>query len=318
MLKKIIGLLLALATVFSAALLFSGCEKDDGDVTKISFKNAESYESLKTLNGKTVSINGYMATSSPSDGSFLFLMNLPYQSCPFCKPNTSELANTMEVYPKKNQSFTYTSQAIKMVGTLVVADDPEKPFTDKYGYEFAFKIVDAEYKILKDSDLEIDVTLWQKIAASGIITELNNMQDYIYFLSHWPEYFVDNSKDKNGNVKGFFLAPSDVTTYFLEPESGRYHYGYVDGYFDDLIAKINAIDANKLTALVENVEKAKAFAEKAKKELYDGNYSQGELHYIEKFDRNDYEYTLNKKAELESECDQIYVEFSTWLASWEM
>ena len=33
--------------------------------------------------------------------SFMFLMNLPYQSCPFCVPNTSQLSNTMEVYPKK-------------------------------------------------------------------------------------------------------------------------------------------------------------------------------------------------------------------------
>ncbi len=310
----IVCIVLAALAVFLTVFFIVRANRDDQNATKISFKNAESYEALKLLNGQKVSINGYMATSSPADGSFLFLMNLPYQSCPFCKPNTSELANTMEVYPKKNAKFNYTTQAIKIVGTLVVADDPEQPFTDQYGYEFAFKIVDAEYKILKDSDLEIDVALWQSIASSGIVTDLNAMQDYIYFLSHWPEYFVDNTKDS----KGFYLAPSDVKDYFLEPDGAQYHYGFADGYFDELIARLRAIDAEKLSDLIENVEKAKAFAEKAKAELYEGHYQSGEIHYIEKFDRDDYQYSLDKAEELDEECNEIYLEYSNWLASWEL
>ena len=91
------------------------------------------YDYLKTLDGTRVAISGYMATSSPVDGSFMFLMNLPYQNCPFCVPNTSQLSNTMEVYSKKDEPFGYTNQAIKVISTLKVADSADKPVTDKYG-----------------------------------------------------------------------------------------------------------------------------------------------------------------------------------------
>ena len=93
-LKTILSLLLVAAML----LCFVGCKKEDnGEVTKLSFRATSGYDYLKTLDGTQVTINGYMATSSPVDGSFMFLMNLPYQSCPFCVPNTSQLSNTMEV-----------------------------------------------------------------------------------------------------------------------------------------------------------------------------------------------------------------------------
>ncbi|MBQ3486286.1 MAG: hypothetical protein IJA77_12380, partial [Clostridia bacterium] len=99
---KTIALLLLLTM---AAFVMCGCEKSPEAPIKLSFKAASGYDYLKSINGKTVTISGYMATSSPVDGSFMFLMNLPYQSCPFCVPNTSQLSNTMEVYPKDGDAF---------------------------------------------------------------------------------------------------------------------------------------------------------------------------------------------------------------------
>ena len=133
--------------MFSTLLI--SCDNEETpnveDATKLSFKAASGYDYLKTINGQTVTISGYMATSSPVDGSFMFLMNLPYQSCPFCVPNTSQLSNTLEIYPRKGESFSYTAQAIQVVGTLMVSESEDKPFTDKYGYEFCCKIVDAVF-----------------------------------------------------------------------------------------------------------------------------------------------------------------------------
>ena len=97
---KFAAIFLLLAIMTSS---FVACDKDDPvdpngeNVTKLSFKAASGYDYLKTLDGTLVTISGYMATSSPVDGSFMFLMNLPYQSCPFCVPNTSQLSNTMEI-----------------------------------------------------------------------------------------------------------------------------------------------------------------------------------------------------------------------------
>ena len=150
--RKAIKIISFILTVILVCTSFVACnENDDADpseATKLSFKDASGYDYLKTLDGQTVTINGYMATSSPVDGSFMFLMNLPYQSCPFCVPNTSQLSNTVEIYPKNGESFSYTSQAIKVVGKLEVAANVNEPFTDKYGYEFNFKIVDATYTII--------------------------------------------------------------------------------------------------------------------------------------------------------------------------
>ena len=189
---KILAFALVLALSLSSICACGNKNKNENvDLVKLSFKSAASYDYLKTLNGKTVTINGYIATSSPVDGSFMFLMNLPYQSCPFCVPNTSQLSNTMEIYPKDGDSFGYTTQAIKVVGTLVVSETEDEPFTDMYGYEFCCKIVDATYTIIKAEDLSEDMALWQKIANTDVVNDIYKMYNYVRFLCAWNTYFVN-------------------------------------------------------------------------------------------------------------------------------
>ncbi|MBQ8840397.1 MAG: hypothetical protein IJ004_03640 [Clostridia bacterium] len=313
--KKILCFILCILLMLP---IINGCgETDNGEATRLSFKSASTYEYLKTLDGQRVTINGYMATSSPVDGSFMFLMNLPYQSCPFCVPNTSQLSNTMEVYPKKNQSFPYTTQAIKVTGILQVAPSENEYFTDRYGYEFNFKIVDATYQILKAEELGENIALWQKIASSDIISDIYKMYDYVNFLCAWNTYFINNYTDENGvEHKGFFLYASDAER-LIKEDGQQWNYGYKDGYFDSIIAKIKAIDENAFSSLVANVERAETLAGKAIKELDDRNYT-SEYKYVEKFDNYDYVYTLTRGDELIEELDNIYQEFSNWLGSWEM
>ena len=314
---KTVAILLLLAIVSTT---FLACKKEDtnpNDVTKLSFKSAASYEYLKILDGTTVTINGYMATSSPVDGSFMFLMNLPYQSCPFCVPNTSQLSNTMEIYPKKGESFSYTTQAIKVVGTLVVSESEDKPFKDTYGYEFCYKIVDATYTIIKAEDLSADMALWQKIASSDVVSDIYKMYDYINFLSAWNTYYVDSYTDENGKTQpGYYLYPSDAEN-FIYKDGAQYNYGYKEGYFDSIVAKIESVDKTAFADLVANVRKAEAFAKKALGELENKNYTT-EYKYVEMFGKEDYVYTLNKGEELKTEMNAIYMEFSNWLGSWEM
>lgn len=300
-------------------LSFIGCDKgvDASNATKLSFKSAASYEDLKALDGKTVTINGYMATSSPVDGGYIFLMNLPYQSCPFCVPNTSQLSNTMAVYAPKGDAFTYTTQAIKVVGKLVVAENENKPFTDNYGYEFNFKIVDASYTILKDDELSADMALWQKIANSDVISEIYAMYDYVNFVCAWNTYYVNSYVNESGaTVPGYYLYPADALGY-LTRENAQWNYGYRDGYFDGLIQKVEAVDPTAFADLVSNIRKAEALAKKALGELEAGNYTY-EVKYVEQFGTEDKVYTLNKGEELASEMEALYKEFSLWLSGWEM
>lgn len=310
--------IILLLTLLSSALL--ACKKetaDPEDATKLSFKSAANYDYLKTLDGKTVTINGYMATSSPVDGSFMFLMNLPYQSCPFCVPNTSQLSNTMEIYPKKGESFSYTTQAVKVVGTLEVAESEDKPFKDTYGYEFCYKIVDATYTIIKAEDLSEDLALWQKIASTDVVNDIYKMYDYLNFLCAWNTYYIDNYTDENGEDQiGYYLYPGDAED-FIYNDGAQYNYGYKEGYFDSIITKIESVDKTAFADLVANVRKAEALAKTALGELENQNYT-FEYKYVEMFGTENYVYTLNKGEELKNEMNAIYMEFSNWLGSWEM
>ena len=317
---KFAAIFLLLAIMTSS---FVACDKDDpvdpnGDnVTKLSFKAASGYDYLKTLNGTLVTISGYMATSSPVDGSFMFLMNLPYQSCPFCVPNTSQLSNTMEIYPKKGESFSYTTQAIQVVGTLEVSESEDKPFTDMSGYEFSCKIVDGPYTIIKAVDLSEDMARWQKIANTDVVYDIYKMYDYVNFLCAWNTYFVNSYTNENGEtVPGYYLYASDAER-FIYNDGAQYNYGYKEGYFDSIVAEIEAVDKTAFADLVANVRKAESLANKALSELENKNYT-SEYKYVEKFGKEDWIFTLNKGDELTSEMRQVYMEFSNWLGSWEM
>lgn len=318
---KAASLIILLILTFST---LSSCKKDEGTidpngegVTKLSFKAASGYDYLKTLDGTTVTISGYMATSSPVDGSFIFLMNLPYQSCPFCVPNTSELSNTMEIYPKKGEKFNYTTQAIQVVGTLVVSESEDKPFTDMYGYEFCCKIVDATYTIIKAEDLSEDMALWQKIANTNIVNDIYKMYDYVNFLCEWNTYYVNSFIDENGVTQpGYYLYASDAM-HFIYTEGAQYNYGYKEGYFDNIVKKIEAVGKTAFADLVANVRRAEALAKKALSELENGNYT-SKYQYVEMFGKEDYVFTLNNGAELKAEMQSVYMEFSHWLGSWEM
>ncbi len=314
LIKKAVALALA---VMCAIGVLSSC-KGEGDAVKLSFKSASSYDYLKTLDGERVTINGYIATSSPVDGSFIFLMNLPYQSCPFCVPNTTELSNTIEVYPAKGEDFTaFTNQAIKVVGTLEVAEDKEKPFTDKFGYTFNYKIVDATYTVIKAEELSSDIAMWQRIADSGVVNEIYSMYDYLNFLCAWNTYYVNNYTDPEGNPQpGYYLWAEDAKK-FIYNDGAQYNYGYKDGYFDGIVDKIEAINKTAFADLVENVRRAEALAEKALGELEGGKYSY-KIEYIEMFGKEDRVYTIEKGEELKAEMDAVYYEFSNWLGSWEL
>ncbi|MBO4212933.1 MAG: hypothetical protein J5894_02345, partial [Clostridia bacterium] len=195
---------LLLVAVFLLPSALCACDSAvtvDG-ATLLSFKSAASYDYLKTLNGQKVAIKGWLATSSPVDGSFIFLMNMPYQSCPFCKPNTSELSNTMEVYPKSGKTFEFTSEVVQVVGTLAVAPK-NSPYTDKYGYEFNYKIVDAEYFFVDDSELSPELVLWQKVANSDIVSDIYKMFDYLNFVCNWCTYTYNFGDGKD------YLYPAD-------------------------------------------------------------------------------------------------------------
>ncbi len=318
---KLLSLLLCSCLLLSFLVSCNSSGANDGasnvtpdDYVNLTFKSTLSYDYLKELDGKNVCINGYLATSSPVDGSFIFLMNMPYQSCPFCVPNTTELSNTIEVYPKQGKKFSYTASAVKVKGTLAVAPK-DQPFSDPFGYTFSFKIVDATYDILTSNDMGADFGVWEKFSQSGVIDELYKMYDYVDFVCKWNEYFVNSYTDSNGTVQpGYYLWASDAKNYL---EKGNMKYGTSEDYFSNLIAKIEAIDKDAFAPLISNIREAETLAKKAYAKLYNKEYTYT-TQYVEKFGTTDNIYTIIGGEELKAELNQIFTGFQEWLGSWEL
>ena len=165
--------------MLSACLV--SCDKEDDNPSQLlSFAEAQSITEMEKLDGKTVTIIGYMSTLSPVSGKFMYLMNLPYQSCPFCIPNTTQLSNTMAVYSKDGDEFEFTDRAIKVTGVLEFGD-----YTDEFGYEYGYRIKDATYSILDTSDMSEQLRLWQQLASTNVVADVYSMFEYLNFLCYW-------------------------------------------------------------------------------------------------------------------------------------
>ena len=300
--KKWICILLVAAMLCP---LLTGCEKDKGSSQMLSFSQAQSVEEMKKLDGKQVSIIGYMSTLSPVSGKFMYLMNLPYQSCPFCVPNTTQLSNTMAVYAKDESGFEFTDRAIQVVGTLEFGD-----FTDEFGYEYAYRITNATYTILDTENMSQELKLWQQLAATDVISEVYTMFEYVNFLCYWPSYTAQFSEGKD------YVYPNDALR-FVETEGAQFHYGMEEGYFEDMIATIREVDPDAFATLVQVIQDAKALSEKAYGELKNGSYAMVD-EYGTTFGDGRKQYKLDKAQELEAGMKRVYQRFSQWLSEWEL
>ena len=96
----VVGVLIALCIIDSQKNVFV---ENEQDITTIKFKSTVSEREIEALNGKTVSITGYLSTLSPLNGEFAYLMNMPYQNCPYCVPGTSQITNTLAIFAKENE-----------------------------------------------------------------------------------------------------------------------------------------------------------------------------------------------------------------------
>ena len=307
--KKPLIYLLAVVIVLSLAGCGSGkdstatgAQSETANAT-LSFSASNNLNEIKTLNGKKVTIIGYMATMSPISGAFMYLMNLPYQSCPFCVPNTTQLANTMAVYAPSGKSFAFTDQAIQVTGTLKVED-----YSDEFGYEYNYRIVDASYTTVDLSTVRSDYALWTALASEGITSEIYGMFDYLYFICMWQDYAF-NYVDENGQQQTAPCWPGDVMQ-MLENEEYGYKKQTDDGYFKELIQRVRAVSSDQLEDLVAILEKCEEVRSFALSELYGNHFS-----YVPEEDS----YKENAYDELRIACQDAWFMFSgDFIGRWQL
>ena len=297
-------ILAALALCVALALVLTACGSKSAasaEVTKLNFSDA--MDDLRKLDGRAVTLTGYMATLSPLSGEYIYLMNMPYQSCPFCIPNTTQLANTIAVYAASGASFEYTDRPVKIVGKMEIGD-----YTDEYGYQYSYRIVDASCEVVDLSDVSADYALYQSLAEDGVIADIYAMFDYLFFVSQWTEY-QGGGVDESGNQVTYNLYPGDVEHY-LEDDGP---YGYAaqasEDYFPGLIRRVEAISADGLTDLVEVLDAAREAEQYARDQLAGGNYA---------YDAEADKYTLDESEQLYNNYRAVYAQFDEWLAKYEL
>ena len=303
--KRIIALALAALTLISALSLVACKDKGNDFGTTLSFAKANSIEEMKKLDGQTVSIVGYMSTLSPISGKFMYLLNLPYQSCPFCEPNSTTLSNTIAVYAKDGKKFEFTDRLIRVEGTLEFGD-----YTDEYGYNYRYRIKDATYREVDTSEMGEHLKLWQQLASTDVISDVYAMYDYVNFLCFWGTYSVQFSDGKD------YIYAADVK-YFLEEEGAQFNYGFKDGYFDDLIRRIEEVDKTAFRDLTNNIKKAKTLAEEARDAFVNGEY-ETVTEYSNTFGDGRTQYRMKDHEKYDKKLSEIYKEFANWLSEWEV
>lgn len=295
-----------IALLLCLMLLATGCggkEASSAEVTKLSFADSASLDTLKALDGKNVTITGYMATLSPLNGEYIYLMNMPYQSCPFCVPNTNQLSNTMAVYAASGSKFEFTDRPVQISGTMRVADR-----VDDYGYSYNYYIDDASYTAVDLSSVSQEYALYQSLAEDGVIADVNAMFDYLMFVCQWTEY-TSSYTDESGQQITFYLYPGDVTSILESDGLNGYATQASPDYFPGLISRVNAVSSTGLTELTDVLSAAQAVEQYARAELESGNYT-----YDEAADK----YTLTNSEELYNRFYEVYAAFSTWLTQYEL
>lgn len=177
--KKYFSILLILIMVFSLCACNSDVVSEEV-VTTIKF--SQSNDELKNLDGKQVKINGFMSLLSPLDGKLVYLMNMPFQNCPYCVPNTNTLANTIAV---QGENIEFTQQPVEIVGKLVFGE-----FVDGYGYEYPYRIEDATIKILDEKTISEQMRVYYTLSENDYIGEIYTALSNLDMVAYHKEYQI--------------------------------------------------------------------------------------------------------------------------------
>ena len=153
----------------------SSNSKVDNGVTVLKFKDTITPDELKKLDGKKVQITGFIGGASPLDGSYIYLMNMPYQNCAFCIPSDNNLGNTIAAYPSKGKTIDYTDTPVTVTGVLTFG-----AMTDKVGYSYEYSLQNVEVKKADVSGLEKEVQIYQAIVDKGLVVKYNEIAGLIF------------------------------------------------------------------------------------------------------------------------------------------
>lgn len=241
----VIGVTLIVITVITVCYQR---EYNDEALT-VTFAETINVDVLKEYEGKQISITGFMALSSPIDGSMAYIMNMPYQSCAYCVPNSSELVNTIAVYPPRGNSLPYYETAITVKGNLVF-----KTTTDDLGYTYDYYLTNTTIEEYIPPAGEVNyISVYNQLIENDFATLADKLLSDIYIVTNLGQqdiepYTVDLSivYEMKGILNEY--DNNDITS------ANELMYK-----LEDLIVRINiAIEENDLELLMTYHEEGQA------------------------------------------------------------
>lgn len=189
MLKKAISLISTIVMVGTLVGCSSSKLKEIDGVTELKFKDTIETSELRKIDSKQVSMIGFMSTSSPLNGEYTYLMNMPYQSCAFCVPNTDSLVNTIAVYAQDGKKFKFTDVPVRVTGTLEFAQ-----ITDSMGYSYEYRIKDAKLEPADISELEEDIKIYTALINQGFVESMEDIFITIYKTVNYKKQDIDENE----------------------------------------------------------------------------------------------------------------------------
>lgn len=101
-------------------------------------------DTAKRLNGKVISMQGFMAPHLKVESDFFVLSNTPVETCPFCASEDEWINTIIFVRMKKRQEAVQPGDLIQATGRLEVG-----PQTDAAtGFVSRVRLVDASFQRL--------------------------------------------------------------------------------------------------------------------------------------------------------------------------
>ena len=99
-------------------------------------------DALLTLNGKPVSMRGYMAPPLKPEGRFFVLTGQPLALCPFCQSDADWPADIVVVYLERRAAMVGGGEPVTVSGRLEIGSwtDPDSGFVSQ------IRIVDATFR----------------------------------------------------------------------------------------------------------------------------------------------------------------------------
>lgn len=209
---------------------------------QIRFSDLVSLKSLEEYKDKTVSAIGYLSPIMGYDGGFSYLMNLPYQTCPYCLPGDTQITNTLAIYAKEGEQIDFTEAAVVVKGTLKL-----EPHVDEYGYEYNYRLIDVEIEKADTSTLGQKIELYNRLAEKEILTRL---MEALYSVD--DNVFYDVYVSNGANYQRYTIDESVL---------------------DSVIADLNEFDPNEVSVLIEVATELKELAGNVNKLIEARQYS---------------------------------------------